>query len=671
MKRLIFTVITALFAFNTSLGQTLTTKIEYHDSLNTKLKSVYTVLPDGAKHGTEKCYNLKKKLVRTNTYQNGVMTDVKAYLTNGLVRLEAVVASESDSVKTFYTSYTSYAMNNRGRRIAEEEAKLHKAQEFDYLSGAYKVGAMEFSLGDYRLESYKRNYLSGKVRVEFTTSEDKKSERLVTYDEDGTISRDFTYNIADNTLIINKFDGFGWAVADGVFTIQGSSFKHQEVIEENGLLHNKAYDYPIDATVQVKPVPMGRQEFYNMITTCTKDADTDELKVAIKEHGLDNIRYEVIKSSGDTSGVTLTFIGRRFIWEWQANDKLRWAMNTVLLPNEGATVMDGVYHGDEDLEWEVEATYKGGALAYLKVKQHGDIVQGDVVDNKFNGNGSSKIWSDLYVGQFKDNLRHGNGKLDNEQGMYIGEFKDGKKCGKGKLHSEGALPFFIEFVNTMQNAQEFNANSFIFEGEFKDDLPYNGIERTTLISGDKIEFSVVDGSASGRGKYVWKSGGSFEGNDLVMFNGNGKLMLENGDYYSGDFDTSNGGEKFKQPTLAMFVKGVVRLTLPSNMIYEGEYNESLDGSGRLILSNGDEFAGNFWNCQLNILEPMKVKLHLPDGSVYEGAYVDEKFTGPGKLTLSNGEVHEGNFKAGKLESNKKIKVNIKKLEIPIVQMPLR
>ena len=66
---------------------------------------------------------------------------------------------------------------------------------------------------------------------------------------------------------------------------------------------------------------------------------------------------------------------------------------------------------------------------------------------------------------------------------------------------------------------------------------------------------------------------------------------------------------------------------------------------------------------------MKVKLHLADGSVYEGAYVDEKFTGAGKLTLSNGEVHEGNFKAGKLESNKKIRVNVKKLEIPIVQMP--
>ncbi len=670
MKRLILTLITTVFALPVLFGQSLTTKVEYHDSLNTKLKSVYTVLPDGSKHGAEKCYNLNRKLVVTNTYQNGVLTAVKAHFPNGTARLEATVAPESDSVTTYYSSYTSYAVNTRGRRVAEVTASLHKAQEFDKLEGCtYKVGQKEFALNDFRIASFKRNYLSGKPRVEFTTAEDKRSERLVTYDEDGAVTRDFTYNIADKTLVINKYDGFTWTVLDGVFTITGSNYKHEEVVERDGLLHTKVYNYPIDASFSVKPVPMERSVFYTMITACTKDFDTNEALLSIKEHGLDNIRYEIINASGDTSGISYVFIGRRFVWEWQANDKVKWAMNTVLLPNEGATVTDGVYHGDKDLEYEVEATYKGGELSYLKVKQHGDIVQGDVVDNKFNGNGSAKIWGDLYVGEFKDNLRHGQGKLDNESGMYIGEFKDGKKNGKGKMHSEAALPLFTAFIEKMQNGGEFDATSFMFEGEFKDDAPYNGVERTTLTSGDKIEFVVVDGNESGRGKYVWKSGGSFEGNDLVMYNGSGKLVLPNGDYYSGDFDTSNGGGKFKQPTLDMFVKGVMRLTLPSKMIYEGEYNEALEGIGKLILPNGDEYEGEFFNCQLNILKPMKVKLHLADGSVYEGAYVDEKFTGAGKLTLSNGEVHEGNFKAGKLESNKKIRVNVKKLEIPIVQMP--
>ena len=670
MKRVIFTVIAVFSTLSVVCGQSLTTKMEYHDSLNTKLKSVYTVLPDGAKHGTEKCYDLARKQVRTNTYDNGVLKSVKTLYTNGLVKVDAVVAPESDSSTMIYSAYTSYVVNTRGRRIAEHTATLHKAQEFDKLDGyTYRVNSSDFSFGDYRLASYKRNYLSGKVRVEFSTSEDKKSERFVTYDEDGTVTRDFTYNIEDKTLVVNQFDGFSWNVQNGVFTVTGSGFKREEVIEHDGVLHNKAYDYPVDATVEVKPIPMERVEFYSMITSCTKDSDTGAFMLSIKEHGLDDLRYQIIKSSGDRDGVTLTFVGRRFIWEWQANDKLTWSINTVLQPNEGTTPDNGKYHSSAELEWDVEATYKDGALSYLKVKQHGDIVQGDIVDNKFNGNGSSKIWSDLYVGGFKDNLRHGNGKLDNEQGMYIGEFMAGKKNGKGKLHSDKPLKFFVQFVETMQNVEAFNATSYVFDGEFKDDVAYNGVESASLTSGNKIEFTVVDGNASGRGRYVWKGGVSFEGNDLVTYAGSGKLQLANGDYYSGDFEAAEGGAQFQQPTLKLFKKGVVRISLPSNMVYEGEYNEALEGAGKLMLANGNEFEGEFYYNQLDINKPMKVKLHLADGSVYEGAYVDEKFTGAGKLTLSNGEVHEGQFKAGKLTSNKKIKVDVKKLEIPIVQMP--
>ncbi|MBR4996037.1 MAG: hypothetical protein IKY82_08250 [Alistipes sp.] len=671
MKIFYWAVIVSTLIYLPARSQNLITQSEYYDSLKTTIKSVYTTLPTGEKHGTEKVYTEDRKHTRTNTYENGKMISVKTFLPNGLTKVEAEITPESNDTLVFYSSYTSYGTSSRNRRFVEIVSKLHNAQNYDNIADhKYNInyGKQVFDIKNYRIETYKQHYLSGKPRIEFTTSEDKKFEYFVTYDEEGEINRYFTYDIENKILQINKFDGYNWSLVDSVFTIKGQPFNHEDVIEDKDAVYKKVYNYPIDTNITVHSIPMDRSEFYALLTTINKDLDTNEYYLSIKETGLDNIRYNIINASGDTSGISNIFVGRRLVWEWQANSQLKWSINTLLLPDEKSTPTDGTYHGDKESEWDIEAKYKNGVLSYLKVKQHGDIAQGEISENMFNGEGSSKIWSELYVGEFKDNLRHGKGKLDDDLGMYIGEFKDGLRDGSGKLYSKNALTFFAEYVTAMQNKQLFEVSSYTFDGQFKDDKPFNGVESANLVSGDIVEMHIKEGNLQGKGKYVWKSGESFEGNDLVKYNGNGKFTLSNGDYYNGEFNASDN-ENFTQPSFAMFTQGTVRITLPSGIVYIGEYNNGIEGQGKLVLSNGDELKGKFVNNQLDYKSPMQIKIRLDDGSIYEGAYVDEKVTGQGKLTTSNGETFEGLFKSGKLTTNPKIKVAIKKLEIPVVKLP--
>lgn len=660
----------SLLVFTPLKAQELIPQTEYYDSLKRVPKSMYTILPNGEKHGTEKIFDLNKKHIRTNIFNNGKIESVKSFFSNGLPKVEAIVAPEYNDSITFYNSYTLYTTNSRGKRIAEISTKLRHSSSPNsqgYYTYTINYGKRTIDIGDYRIDSYKQYYLTGKPRVEFSSSEDGKLEHFITYNEKGEINRDFTYNLENRTLIINKFEGYNWIATDSTITIKGLPFKQEDTIEEDGVVYKKIYNYPVETSINLRPVSMEHHEFYKLLTTINTDTDTKEYYLSIKETGLDNIRYQIINASGDTSGISTQFIGRRFTWEWQANPTLKWKINTVLLPNDGTSITDGTYREDDKSEWDIEATYKNGVLSHLKVKQHGDIVQGDIVNNKLNGSGSSKIWSELYVGEFLNNKRHGKGKLEDGQIIYIGGFHNGKKIGNGKLYSKNALKFFESYTSSMQNRQSFDISSYTFDGHFKDDEPYTGIESTILNSGDRVDMHIKNGELQGRGRYVWKDGNTFEGNDLVKYNGNGKLTLSNGDYYNGEFETYN--EEFVQPTLASFHKGVVRITLQSNIIYVGEYNNGIEGLGKLILPNKNEFEGKFIGNQLDNNSPMKVKVHLEDGSIYEGAYVDEKITGPGKLTTSNGDVYEGIFKAGRLTTNPKIKVSIKKLDIPIVQLP--
>ena len=117
---------------------------------------------------------------------------------------------------------------------------------------------------------------------------------------------------------------------------------------------------------------------------------------------------------------------------------------------------DGLKHGKGKIiqgNMELEGQWEKGVLcggAKIKWKS-GNIVEGELKDNKMNGNGFI-IWynkSEKYIGQWKNNLQNGfgihiyyndclinNNKNDENKyfiNRYIGEYKEGKRNGYGKM----------------------------------------------------------------------------------------------------------------------------------------------------------------------------------------------------------------------------------------------
>ena len=79
-------------------------------------------------------------------------------------------------------------------------------------------------------------------------------------------------------------------------------------------------------------------------------------------------------------------------------------------------------------------------------------------------------------------------------------------------------------------------------------------------------------------------------------------------------------------------------------VYEGALNSvyEREGQGKLLLSNGEEYEGNF---SADVISGSGTYKFI-NGDVYTGTFADNKFDGYGKYTYATGEVYEGQFKNG-------------------------
>ena len=89
-------------------------------------------------------------------------------------------------------------------------------------------------------------------------------------------------------------------------------------------------------------------------------------------------------------------------------------------------------------------------------------------------------------------------------------------------------------------------------------------------------------------------------------------------------------------------KGV--LTLDGGaLVYDGTLvRGKMNGQGTLIFENGDQYTGDFNNGAFN----GKGTFQSKDGWKYEGDFVNGQAEGQGKLTTEQEVVYEGTFKQG-------------------------
>ena len=86
--------------------------------------------------------------------------------------------------------------------------------------------------------------------------------------------------------------------------------------------------------------------------------------------------------------------------------------------------------------------------------------------------------------------------------------------------------------------------------------------------------------------------------------------------------------------------------------YEGDFvNNKFEGYGKYIFDNGDYYVGEF----LNDLQHGKGKLYEKNGSLlFQGEFIKDKIEGTGKLFFKEGGYFIGQFKNSKMHGKGKI-----------------
>ena len=168
-------------------------------------------------------------------------------------------------------------------------------------------------------------------------------------------------------------------------------------------------------------------------------------------------------------------------------------------------------------------------------------------------------------------------------------------------------------IDISNNKEEIEKNEKTQNSDYKVDPKHINLGNETV----KIYYE------NGNLRY---EGGLINGN----FEGNGKYIYEDGEYYIGQW--KNG---LKHGKGILYNKN-------GNIIYEGDYvNGKKEGNGKFILESGEYYIGQFKDDAFN----GKGKLYYKNGKViYDGDFVNQKREGYGKYYYGTGEYYEGQWK---------------------------
>jgi len=210
--------------------------------------------------------------------------------------------------------------------------------------------------------------------------------------------------------------------------------------------------------------------------------------------------------------------------------------------------------------------------------------------------------------------------------------------GSGTIWYRGDFVYQGDFVNgnrtgkgkyTWGDGSSYEGD--VYEGDFVNGIQ-TGKGKYTWADGEVYEGDWVNGNQTGKGKKTWANGDVYEG-DWVDDNqtGKGKYTWADGEVYEGDWVNGNRTGKGKK-------------TWASGAVYEGDFVDgNRTGKGKYTWASGNVYEGDF----VDDIRTGKGKYTWASGAVYEGDFVDGKRTGKGKYTWASGAVYEGDFVDGK------------------------
>lgn len=144
---------------------------------------------------------------------------------------------------------------------------------------------------------------------------------------------------------------------------------------------------------------------------------------------------------------------------------------------------------------------------------------------------------------------------------------------------------------------------------------------------------LVEGLRQGYGKVTYSTGDWYEGYwDSDKYAGKGLYVWRDRGSYEGDFEAGK-------------MQGQGKRFYPSGAVYTGDFQDGRKhGSGTMVFANRDEYTGTWAEDCMHGLGTYT----WTSGGVYTGNFVRDRREGKGRLVLGPEEVHEGEWAAGKL-----------------------
>ena len=169
------------------------------------------------------------------------------------------------------------------------------------------------------------------------------------------------------------------------------------------------------------------------------------------------------------------------------------------------------------------------------------------------------------------------------------------------------------------------------------------------------------GEKSGFGIFLDSQGNKYIGQwENDKFNGKGRLLSLNGDYYEGDFNMGliegNGSfylKKDEYKYIGTFKEnkfhgeGQIKYE-KEDIIYEGEFNEGYKhGFGKIFFKDKSYYEGNFENNNFN----GKGKFIFENNKSYNGDWKNNTMDGKGTFAWGNNTKYKGDYKNNMREGN--------------------
>ena len=305
-------------------------------------------------------------------------------------------------------------------------------------------------------------------------------------------------------------------------------------------------------------------------------------------------------------------------------------------------------------------TYSNGDVYEGSLKLPGDYVEGDpIVPTRLVRNGRGTMTyaetGEVYVGQWSANQRVGYGKSEVNGTIYDGAYVDDLRHGEG----------------TLRRKPEPVDDDAIVAGEAGGggEVSQLGTANNSVDDIGNVQGSIADAEELELGMLIYD--GNWVGG---LYHGDGMLIYENGDKYTGTFDNGKrhgkGSLEPSKPDGTRYVgdwvdgeiSGLgevknypVKMELeahnatphpegqePCCGLYEGQVRNGIPWGkqGYVRYSDGSEYLGEWINGKRNGYG----KHVMPNLDEYEGKFVGGLRCGYGRLLCTNGESYFGNWK---------------------------